>query len=154
LARHRPLVYIEAPATLDGGDVLRVGPRLFVGRSARSNDAGMAQLAAHMEPFGYRVDAVPLDGCLHLKTAVTEIADGVLLVNRPWLDVDPSELFAANALRIVHSADGDSTVILPAAFPHTRARLEARGIDVRTVAVSEIAKAEGGVTCCSLLVRG
>ncbi len=105
-----------------------------------------------------------LDGCLHLKTAVTEVADGVLLVNRSWLDVgvfadyelldvDPSEPFAANALRVADPGDGVSTVILPSAFPRTRSRLEARGIHVRTVDVSEIAKAEGGVTCCSLLVR-
>ena len=164
LARHRPLVHIEAPATLDGGDVLRVGRRLFVGRSERSNDAGIEQLATHIEPFGYRVDAVALDGCLHLKTAVTEVADGVVLVNRGWLDVgafadyelldvDPSEPFAANAVRVADSGDGVSTVILPAVFPRTRSRLEARGIHVRSVDVSEIAKAEGGVTCCSLLVR-
>lgn len=165
LAHHRPLVHLEAPATLDGGDVLRVGRRLFVGQSARSNGAGIARLAALVGPFGYRVDAVALDGCLHLKTAVTQVADNVLLVNRPWLDasafagyelldVDPSEPTAANALRIADPSDGVSAVILPSAFPLTRSRLEARGIHVRTVDVSEVAKAEGGVTCCSLLVRG
>jgi dimethylargininase len=163
LGRHRPLVHVAAPATLDGGDVLRLGRRLFVGRSARTSSAGIAQLAAFVGPFGYSVTAVPLDGCLHLKTAVTEVADGVLLVNRAWLDaaafagyevqeIDPAEPFAANALRVVDGRGGVGTVVLPAAFTRTRARLEARGIPVRTVDVSELAKAEGGVTCCSLLV--
>jgi dimethylargininase len=164
LARHRPLVHLEAPATLDGGDVLRLGRHLFVGRSARTNDAGIEQLAVLVAPFGYRVTAVSLDGCLHLKTAVTEVADGAVLIHPAWLDVsaftdyellevDPSEPFAANALRVVDARGGDATVVFPAAFPRTRGRLEARGIHVRTVDVSEIAKAEGGVTCCSLFVR-
>lgn len=164
LARHRPLAHIAAPATLDGGDVLRVGRRVFVGLSERSSREGVEQLAAALAPFGYEVNGVPLTGCLHLKTAVTEVADGVLVVNPDWLDatsfagyellaVHPREPFAANAL-LVADAEGGSTVVMPAAFPRTAERLAARGIQVRTVEVSEIAKAEGGVTCCSLLLRG
>jgi dimethylargininase len=157
LARHRPLVRITAPATLDGGDVLRVGRRLYVGESARSSGEGIAQLRAYLLPHGYTVEGVVMRDCLHLKTAVTEVADGVLLVNPAWLapgalahfervDVDPDEPFAGNALRL-----GD-VVVMPAAFPRTAARLRARGIAVRTVEVDELAKAEGGVTCCSVIL--
>ncbi len=158
LAGLRPLNRIAAPATLDGGDVLRVGRTLFVGASSRTNDAAIAQLRGFVEPFGYRVVAVEVRGCLHLKSAVTEVAPRTLLVNRAWLageafadfdriDVDPGEPFAANALRV-----GDA-IVYPAAFPGTRARLEARGLDVRAVDVSELAKAEGAVTCCSLIIE-
>jgi dimethylargininase len=159
----RQLAHLEAPATLDGGDVLRLGKQLFVGLSARTNQAGVAQLARHLEPHGYVVHGVALGACLHLKTAVTEAAwsetDGsTILVNPAWFDprllgdvtvieVDPSEPFAANCLRV------DDRVIYPAAFPRTRERLEAHGIEVIPVEVDELAKAEGAVTCCSILVR-
>jgi dimethylargininase len=97
-----------------------------------------------------------VQGCLHLKSAVTTVAPGTVLINRNWvsgdafadfvvIDIDADEPLAANALLV-----GD-TVIYPAAFPRTRARLEQRGIQVTTVEVGEIAKAEGGVTCCSLV---
>ncbi len=158
LANYRKLAWIDAPGTLDGGDVLRVGRELFVGRTARSNDDGIAQLRALLAPFGYSVRGVEVHGALHLKTAITEAGDGLLLVNREWidvapfagyelLDVDPAEPFAANVLRMGAAA------IVPSAHPRTAARLEARGIATRTVDASELAKAEGGVTCCSVLLH-
>jgi dimethylargininase len=158
LARHRPLGRVEAPGTLDGGDVLVAGRRVFVGLSARTNAAGIDQLRAHLAPYGYAVEGVPVRGCLHLKSAVTRAGAELLLLHRDWIDcgpltgfelvdVDPAEPFAANALLV-----GD-VVVLPDAFPRTRRRLEARGLTVAPVAVSEIAKAEGGVTCCSILLR-
>jgi len=161
LAEHaadRPLARIEAPATLDGGDVLLVGRELFVGRSARTDAAGRQQLRRLLAPHGYTVHGVDLSGCLHLKTAVTRIGPERLLVHRPWvdagafagyelLDVDPAEPFAANALLV-----GD-VVVLSDAFPRTRRRLEARGVTVAPVAASELAKAEGGVTCCCVVLR-
>lgn len=157
LARWRPLARLAAPATLDGGDVLRVGRRLWVGLSSRSDAAGVGQLAAALAPHGYEVRGVAMNGCLHLKTAVTALDDRRLLVNPQWVDpaafpgletiaVDPAEPFAANALRV-----GDR-VIYPSAFPRTAARLAALGHDLVTVDVSELAKAEGAVTCCSILV--
>lgn len=157
LAAYRPVRHITAPGTLDGGDVLPVGRRVFVGASARSNAAGRRQLRALLAPYGYRVIDVPVAGCLHLKSAVTVVADATLLMHREWvdtrsfrgltlIDVDPGEPFAANALRV------GSVVLLPAAHRKTRRRLEARGLEVRAVDVSELAKAEGGVTCCSLVV--
>ena len=156
LAPHRTLLRIEAPGTLDGGDVLRVGRDVYVGQSARSNAEGIAQLAALLAPHGYRVQGVPTHGCLHLKSAVTQVADDTLLVQPAWVDpgvfaryrlveVDPAEEHAANVLRI-----GDR-VVQPACFPRTRARLEAAGITVVPVDVSELQKAEGAVTCCSLV---
>jgi dimethylargininase len=154
LAPFRRLVHIEAPATLDGGDVLVLDNRIYVGSSSRSNEAALAQLR---ELTGREVVRVDVHGALHLKTAVTQIADRTLLINREWVDVapfagftlidiDPTEPFGANAVRL-----GD-VVIYPSAFARTRAILESHGIDVRTVDADELAKAEGGVTCCSLLV--
>jgi dimethylargininase len=156
LAVYRTLRRIEAPGTLDGGDVLRVGRRLFVGRSARSNDAAIAQLQAHVAPFGYTVTAVPTRGCLHLKSAVTALTDDLLLLQPQWVDrdafhgygiveVDPAEEHAANALRI-----GDA-IVYPDCFPGTRDRIERAGVRVAAVDVSELQKAEGAVTCCSIV---
>lgn len=155
LREYRELAFIEDPATLDGGDVLRIGKHLFVGRSARTNDLGIIQLRTHLAPFGYTVDAVQLHDCLHLKTAVTAVSDSIVLINPAWVDfpgfdrieVDPSEPFAANALLTPRG------VVMPAAFPRTIEHVRKRGIKVDTVDASELAKAEGGVTCCSLLLR-
>jgi dimethylargininase len=155
LASLRPLVRIAAPATLDGGDVLVLDQRIYVGRSERSNEEALAQLR---QLTGREVIGVDLHGALHLKTAITRVARDTLLVNREWvdvapfgewtlIDVDPTEPFGANAVLL------DDTVIYPVAFPRTRAKLESHGINVRTVHADELAKAEGGVTCCSLLVR-
>ena len=158
LAGLRPLARIAAPGTLDGGDVLLVGRRVFVGRTARTNDAGIAQLRAILAPHGYVVEGVAVTGCLHLKTAVTALDDATVLVNPAWVDpaafaslaavaVDPAEPMAANVLRI-----GDA-LLYAEAYPRTRALLEARGYRLHLVDASELAKAEGAVTCCSLILR-
>ena len=147
---------IHEPGTLDGGDVLVVGSDVFIGRSTRTNAQGVDQMRRVLVKLGYRVRAVPVQGCLHLKSAVTAVAPGTVLINRNWVpidafaelllvDVDADEPLAANALLV-----GD-TVIYPAAYPRTRARLEQHGVRVKTVDVDELAKAEGGVTCCSLV---
>lgn len=159
LREYRDVREIRAPGTLDGGDVLRLGRRLFVGASGRSNAAGIDHLRALVTPLGYAVIAVPLRGCLHLKSAVTAVGDGLLVANRAWvdpavfgevevIDVDPAEPFAANILAV------NGVAVLSAAHPRTRERLEARGLRTRAVDVTEVAKAEGGVTCCCLLVSG
>ena len=158
LRHHRPVAAILAPATLDGGDVMRVGRTLYVGIGPRTNSAGARQLRGLATPLGYAVEETPYEGCLHLKTAVTPVADDLLLMNPEWVDpgrfaarrtiaVDPAEPFAANALLI------GSDVIYPAEFPRTRARLESAGVRIHAVAAGELAKAEGGVTCCSLVFR-
>lgn len=156
LARYRTLRGIEAPGTIDGGDVLRVGRTVYVGESARSNAAGVTQLQALIGEFGYHVKPVPIRGCLHLKSAVTAVRDDTLLLQPAWIDaasfpgfsiieVDPEEEHAANILRI------GGTAVMPACFPRTAQRLRDAGIDVVTVDVSELQKAEGATTCCSLV---
>ncbi|PYR53978.1 MAG: dimethylargininase [Acidobacteria bacterium] len=156
LARYRTLRYIESPGCVDGGDVLVVGEHVFVGQSTRTNAAGIEQMRHILDPYGYTVEEVEVTGCLHLKSAVTALTADLLLMNRAWtdadrfarftiVDVDPAEPLAANALPI------GGLVIFPAAFPRTERRLAAQGFHVRTVDVSEFAKAEGGVTCCSLV---
>lgn len=159
LGSFRRLLPIEAPGTLDGGDVLRIGRRVFVGISARSNAAGREQLRELLAPHGYSVEGVATRDCLHLKSAVTQVAEDTLLVNPKWLadaapfagyrriEVDPAEEHAANAVRI-----GDA-LVYPDCFPRTLERLRAAGIAVTTVDVSELQKAEGAVTCCSVLLR-
>jgi dimethylargininase len=159
LSRHRQLRTIVEPGTIDGGDVLRAGRTLFVGQSSRTNAAGLEQLRAHAADFGYSVVPVPVRGCLHLKSAVTLLAPGSFLVQPAWvspalfgaatiIEVDPREPYAANALLV-----GDG-VIYPEAFPLTRRRLEAQGLRVVRVDVSELQKAEGAVTCCSVILEG
>lgn len=154
----RKVSRIEAPGTIDGGDVLRLDRVLYVGASARSSAEGIAQLGRLLAPFDYRVVAAPLHGCLHLKSAVTQVAEGQLLVNPDWIDaacfpdwkvvtVDAAEPHAANALWL------GNAVIHAASAPRTTAKLRALGIDVRGVDMSEMEKAEGAVTCCSVIVN-
>jgi len=156
LAPFRKLEYITLPGTLEGGDVLRIARKLFVGLTKRTNAEGIRQLAAILAPHKYEVVAVPVTGCLHLKSAVTHIGGNALLANRvwfdtapfagyDWIDVDPAEPHAANALAF------GGTIIFPASFPRTRARLEARGLHVTPLDISELQKAESGLTCSSLI---
>ncbi|MFC5525646.1 dimethylarginine dimethylaminohydrolase family protein [Rhodanobacter ginsengisoli] len=158
LRRHRPVLAIDAPGTIDGGDVLRLGRTLYVGQSARSNAEGIAQLRDLLAGFGYAVQGVPTRGCLHLKSAVTQLDDDTLLLQPAWvererfadfrvIEVDPAEPHAANVVRI------GEALLMPASFPRTRQRLIDAGYKVTTVDVSELQKAEGAVTCCSLVFR-
>jgi dimethylargininase len=156
LAKFRKLEYVTLPGTLEGGDVLRIGHKLFVGLTERSNAEGIRQLAAILAPYHHEVLPVPVTGCLHLKSAVTSLGRNTLLANRAWfdsslfsnynwIDVDPAEPHAANALAL------GSTIIFPASFPLTRARIEARGFHLTSLDISELQKAESGLTCSSLL---
>jgi dimethylargininase len=156
LSEYRPLRSIGAPGTLDGGDVLRVGKAIYVGLSTRTNEEGARQLARLAEPFGYTVERVETTACLHLKSAATMLEIGRILCNPSWIDgrmfraaelvdVDPDEPHAANILTI------GQTIVCAAAHARTAAGLRGRGYDVCAVDVSELAKAEAGVTCCSLV---
>ncbi|TAK50550.1 MAG: dimethylargininase [Saprospiraceae bacterium] len=156
LEDYRTLHFIESPGLLDGGDVLRVGRRIWVGLSGRSNSAALKQIQAILTPHGYTVTGVPLTGCLHLKSAVTQAGPDILLLNPDWVNPDifedfdfiethPEEPGAANALLT------GETVIFPADFPHTALRLAEAGIELLLVDNSEVIKAEGGVTCCSVI---
>ncbi len=152
----RELVYITLPGTLEGGDVLRVGKQLFVGVSRRSNAEGIRQLATIVHAHGYELTAVPVSGCLHLKSAVTLLGANTLLANRAWfdwsrmagfewVDVHPTEPHSGNALQI-----GDA-VVFPAAFPRTADLIRGKGFAVELLDISELQKAESGLTCSSLL---
>lgn len=159
LAALRPVCPLDAAgATLEGGDVLRVDRTLYVGRSSRTNDAGVQALAARVEPWGYRVRALPVHGCLHLKTACTLAGDGIVVLNPAWVDaaaferdglavvpVAPAEPWAGNTLRI-----GD-TLLVAAGSPATRARLRDAGLRPEELDIGEFQKAEAGLTCLSLV---
>lgn len=156
LQPYRHLEYIQFSAMVEGGDVLRLGRKLFVGATARSNAEGIDELKRIVSPYGYEVTSVPVSGCLHLKSAVTALDGHTLLAKREWfdaakipgydwVDVDPSEPHAGNALALCGS------ILFPASFPLTRERIEARGFRVTTLDISELQKAESGLTCSSLL---
>ena len=163
LESYRTLRSIEAPGTLDGGDILRIGSTIYVGRSARTNAAAMEQLQRIVGPSalggqGYVVQPVSIRDCLHLKSAVTEVADDVVLINPDWVDraafadfrqieIDRDEPHAANGVRV------GGGLIYPANFPRTARRLADAGIAVSSVDVSELQKAEGAATCCSIVFR-
>jgi dimethylargininase len=158
LALHRPLARMAPPATLDGGDVLLAGRRLYTGITARTNLEGAQALQRAVAPFGYEVLPVPVGGCLHLKSAVTALDDDTVLANPDWLDlgpfrglevvpVAPGEPGAANVLRL------GKALVAHAGFPRTNERIAARGLEIHPVDVSEFLKAEAGVTCKSLVFR-
>jgi len=156
LCRYRPIKLLREPATLDGGDVLRIGRLMFVGLSQRTNWEAFSQLRGVLRAFDYEVQSVEVRDCLHLKSACSYIGKGTILINRSWidakrlrgfqlLDVPDEEPAAANALLL------NNVVIISASFPKTRALLEQRGFRVRTIDLSELQKAEAGVTCTSLI---
>ena len=156
LAAWRPTVALEGPGTVDGGDLLCLGRSVFLGRSGRSDGAGAEELGRLLAPHGYRVEPVALSGCLHLKSALTKVGPETLLLNAAWVDAEPfagwqrievaaEEPHAANALRV------GETLLHPEAFPATRRLLEEAGFEVLPLDLGELAKAEGAVTCCSLL---
>jgi dimethylargininase len=158
ISAFRPVRRLREPATLEGGDVMRIGRDVFVGLSQRTNRAGIEQLQAELKPFGYRVHPVEVRGCLHLKSACCALGDGRILVNSEWIDVAALQGFhlvevakdepgAANVLRI-----GD-TVLMPSAFPHTEQILRGEGFEIRTVDISELMKAEAAITCSSVIFR-
>jgi dimethylargininase len=156
IAEFRKLEYVTLPGTVEGGDILQIGRKLFVGLTARTNKEGIRQLRTIVAPYGYEVITVPVTGCLHMKSAVTHLGKNVLLANRAWfdaaslagyewIDVDPSEPHAGNALAL------NGSVLFPASFPLTVARIEAKGFRVLPIDIAELQKAESGLTCSSLI---
>jgi dimethylargininase len=152
----RELSYILEPATIDGGDVLVLNKNVYVGLTNRTNREGASQLRDILKPYGYKVDTVEVKNCLHLKSAVTQIATDTILINKQWvnpksfigmtkIEVDPAEPQGANALLL------NGSLIYPSSFQKTRHRLKDAGFNVVTTDVSEFAKAEGAITCCSLV---
>jgi dimethylargininase len=156
LLGQKRLAEIQPPATLEGGDVLHIGRRVYAGLSARTNHAGFAQLRDWLEPEGATVLPLQVLEGLHLLSECTYLGQGVLLATDVYRElsafsgldvirVPPHEAPAANALAL-----GDA-VVLPASFPETAKRILERGFQVLPLSLTEFAKADGGVTCLSLL---
>lgn len=149
----------QAGATLEGGDVLRIGRTVYIGRSGRTNEAGIEAFRSILEPLGYRPRVVPVQGCLHLKTACSSAGDGIVVLNPSWVrrglfeqdglavvSVASSEAWAANVLRVA------DTLLMPAGNRATARRLRAAGLHPSEVEIGEFQKAEAGLTCLSLLI--
>jgi len=157
LRKYRAVERVAAPATLEGGDVLRVGRTLLVGLSSRTNREGAAALAALARRFGYVLRTVPVHGSLHLKTACTALPDQRLLVNPHWLDIEALSGFELVAVPAAEPWGANMVClgerIIAAAEHHQTADLiRGLGFDLCTVALDEFAKAEAGATCLSLLL--
>jgi dimethylargininase len=153
---HRPVHPIESPATVDGGDLLVVGRNIHIGLSSRSSADALDQLQRLLDPWGYTLHGIPVDRCLHLKSAATSIGDDTVLCNPEWVDptllhaktvieCDPREPDAANALFVAGR-------LVTGRFPETNRRLQDAGHAVHALDLTELAKAEGAVTCCSILL--
>lgn len=158
LSKYRETVDIHLPATIEGGDVLRIGKTLFVGLSSRTNTLAISALTDIVKPFGYTVVAVPVTGCLHLKTACTAILDDVLLINPAWIDtaplqgytvvpVAPDEPWAANTIRV------DEAICAQADFPKTLERVQKFASHIELLSISEFRKVEAGLSCLSILFK-
>ena len=158
LLPYRPLLRLSDVATLEGGDVMQFGRTLYVGRSGRTNQTSVDELGTLLAPWGYRVEGVDLDGCLHLKTACTFVPPHYLLANPAWVDarifsgltpvaVADDEPFAGNTLTL------GGVTLVASQCPHTAARLRTHGVITREVDLSELAKAEGALTCSSVIVE-
>jgi dimethylargininase len=150
------VVTIEAPGTLDGGDVLKHDGTVWVGQGGRTNAVGIAQLAAHLAPYGADVVGVPLTKVLHLKSAVTALPDGTVLGFPPLVDdveVWPSFLAVPEEPGSHVVLLGDDRVLMSTSAPRTRELLEGRALTVTAVDISEYEKLEGCVTCLSVRLR-
>lgn len=156
LSSHRPLRRLSPPATLEGGDVVRVGRTLYVGDSGRTNREGIKQLSEILAPYDYHVRPVGVSGCLHLSTGCSYLGNGLMVLNPVWVDADPfrqfevlevpeTESWAANTIAV-----GD-TVLMASAFERTCALVAEKGFQVVTTDISELQKAEGALTCMSLM---
>ena len=155
-SKYRNVERIVLPAQIEGGDVLKVGKKIFVGESPRTNRDGITALEAIIKPFGYEVISVSVTGCLHLKTGVTALDDQTVLINSNWLDADAfhgftkvevpeDEPFGANVLKI------GEILCMNEAFPESISLVKSLGCKVETVNISEFVKAEAGLTCMSVL---
>jgi dimethylargininase len=158
VSRYRPLKYLTAPGTMDGGDVLRLGRKLFVGLTNRTNEQGIAQLRDILRPHGYEVQSMEVRNCLHLKTACSYIGKNTILINRSFIDALPFQQFqlidvpneeptGANVLFV------NDFVLIPESFQRTRTLLNKRGFETRAVDISELQKAESGITCSSVIFK-
>ncbi len=158
IARYRPLVHITLPATIEGGDVMRLGKAIFVSLSTRTNAAGIEALRTLAAPYGYTVTEVTLHDCLHLKSACTALDDQTILLNPAWVDTaafDDYELveIAADEPNAGNVVRANGHILVSSQYPHTNTIIERRGYKVCAVDASEFTKAEAAMTCMSLIVE-
>ena len=151
-----PLLRLQDPAAMDGGDVLKVGRTVYVGLTASTNQAAADQLTQWLTPRGWTVVAVPLTKALHLKSAVTALPDGTIIGYLPLVDdVEQYPQFLAmpeeGGSHVV--VIGENAIVMSADAPESAALLRDRGIDVTEVDISEFTKLEGCVTCLSVRIR-
>lgn len=158
LSHHREIARIEPPCTLDGGDVVCLGREIFVGCSGRTNPQGIEALTRIVRPFGYRVTPVAVTGSLHLTTACSALDEETVLLNPCWIDDKPfsrfailpvpeAEPWAANILRL------GETICVEADSPRTLQLVGRYCADVEVIDISEFRKAEGSLSCLSILFR-
>jgi dimethylargininase len=154
----RKFARIDAPATLEGGDVMRIGDTFYVGASGRTDDAGIAQFAEIMTNAGYQVGTIPVTGCLHLKTDVTFIGNNTVIATSEFatrpefagmtvIEVSDADSYAANWIAI------NDSLLAPAGFDSVRDRVIDAGFDASSiieVPMTEFRKVDGGLTCLSL----
>ncbi len=155
LSIYRDLDFIGESGTLDGGDVLKVGRVIYAGKSCRSSAVGIGRLREIVRRYDYEVISVPVNGCLHLKTAASLVADDTLLINPQWVNpddfrdlelvtVDPSEPYGANSLMV------EGGIIYSISYPNTRRKLDGMGLNVEAIDITELSKAEGNISCCCI----
>jgi dimethylargininase len=150
------VVSIEAPGTLDGGDVLKHDGNVWVGVGGRTNQSGVEQLAAFLAPYGAHVIPVPISKVLHLKSAVTALPDGTVVGYQPLVDdpsVWPSFLDVPEPSGSHVVLLGGDTILMSTDAPDSQKLFEERGLDVVAVDISEFIKLEGCVTCLSVRLR-
>jgi dimethylargininase len=155
LAYYRPIFHILAPGTLEGGDVLMIGNHFFIGLSERTNVEGASQLANLLAGAGHTSETVAVSAGLHLKSDVSQVNEDTLLITKALVDkpaftpyrkimIDEDEVYAANTLWV------NGSLIMPAGFPNTHAKLEKLGLPIIELDVSEARKMDGGLSCMSL----
>lgn len=158
LKEYRQLHFIEAPGTLDGGDILTLGKKVYIGHTERSNFEGILQFRDIVSHFGYEVTSVPVTGCLHLKSGVSALGEGRLLMNPDWIHPDYFEGFSLEYVPADEPYGANvicykNVALCAAGFTQTQSLLQQLGFDVITTDQSELAKAEAGLTCCSVIIE-
>lgn len=152
----KPLAKILPPGTLDGGDVLVIGKTIYIGQSTRTNEAGIRQFAALVEPNGYTVVSVPVSGLLHLKSAVTYLGNGQVILAPAYVDpsyfkeyhllkLSEAEAYCANCLNV------NGTILMPEGYEQVKKQIENLGFPVIELDMSEFKKGDGALTCKALL---
>lgn len=153
---YEEIEFIQAPGFLEGGDIMRVDNHFYIGQSERTNAEGAKQFISILKKYGYTGSTVKVTGVLHLKTGMTYLEEGTLLVTKDYkeckellsdfnlIEVTEKESYAVNCIRI------NDFVLMPEGFNETKAKLIEKGFKVIETPMSEFQKMDGGLTCLSL----